>query len=731
MSQQPGGTPYLDFVPHEHGLYPDQGELQERAGLQVWGDQQPPAAPEIAILAEARSGASKALMYLGTRLAYEQRGARVLVLGRDLETMRANWAGRDDGIWAHTAPYCAAGAARTAPWYVGFVNRNSRLQFREFRDARQVPDATHALIDDADEMSVELWRGLRDKVLSRPPLPGEHPQAVRLVTVARLGGGGWPAMELRAAEGERVVMEFRGRGMPAKLRAPAAPREAIEPISLRDYIQMVEPRYRFHYHSELLIYFAQLALDREFDVGLVSVPPGYGKSWVVSAALPSCELYLRRQNQALVVAATDPLAANHTYRARLWFRAAGGVIAKDRDSRHRWGPIEGGQYEAVGRRSAILSLRGDMIVYDDPHGSLIEAGRRTEQQQAYQTWEELETRVQRFGHRPAVRLLMHQRLDRFDVLGRALDEEREKASGDRIVYLNLAAIKRRTYIDVPATVISLQELDSRQEGEALCEEIQSLEKLQRIEERGPVRFLTIYQGDPPLLGAGDMFSRGHLVELDEMPPLSAFQMIVRSWDLAASESKKADGTASILLGLLVEPIIVEKGKPVWWVVLHATNDRIEAPGVYAKIKAVAVGDGYGMPVLLPKDPGAGGKILWSVWSSQLAMEGFPVDLGDGGGQAGGKRMRAYPLSGAMDPGRDSGLETGSVAIVRQRRGKAKEDMDELTYQLDAFTGQDDEKAEKGLDLAGEASGPQKVHDDLVDALTQAFNYIARICGWSP
>lgn len=716
----PPGIPYLDHVPLEVELFHEQADLLEATGLEP---HLPPVA-ELAVFHEPRSGASRALMVLGVCIAAHQPGARVLVLGRDLETMRVNWAAREGGIWEFCHPYVVAGVARTAPWYVGFPAQDSRLVFRSFKDARQVPDATHVLIDDAESMSVETYRGLRDRVLSRPPLSGETAGAVRLITVARAGAGGWAGAELRAIEGERVIFEMTGRGMPASLREAPRQLEAGPRITLRDYIQRAEPNFRLHYHTEMLIWTAQLALDREVDQLWISMPPGYGKSWVISSAFPSCELYVRRQNNALVVASTDQLAAKHSTTARKWFRAAGGLISADQDSRYSWATVEGGGYEARGKGSALLSLRGDVIVFDDPFGSRIEAGRRAAQLTAWQTWEELETRVQRFGHLPAVRVLMHQRLDRLDVLGRALDEEREKASGERIAFLNLAAIKRRLLLDVPSSVVQLHDLDTREEGEPLCEEIHSLAKLKNLEERNPRRFRIIYGGDPPADGGGAVFSRGHLVELDEVPPMKAFSMLVRSWDLAASENKTADYTASVLLGRLLQPIEVPNGKPVHWVILDATNKRVGPRELFRHIGEVAEKDGFYVSVVVPQDPGAGGKVVFQLLVTQLSAAGISVQQGVVGSSEGGKLQRATPASGAMDPGEGSGLETGSVAIVRHRRGSH---LEELVDQLDAFTGKDADRKDQGLDPLAEQSA--ELHDDLVDAFTQAFNFIAAATGW--
>jgi phage terminase large subunit-like protein len=712
--QEPG-LPYHDHVPLVVQLYPDQAHLLKLAGF---GGEC--LAPELGILHQPRSGASRWLMIAAVRIAYEHPGARVLVLGRDLETMRQDWAQPESGIWKLVSPMVAAGVCRTAHWYVGFPLQDSRLTFRMQQHARQVPDATHLLIDDAEAVPAELYQHLRERVLSRPPLPTEGPNALRLVVVGRPGVG-WPAAELRAVEGQRVVVEMTGRGMDASLREPRALAAPAERLSLRETILRAEPRYRLLYPHEMMIWAGQLALDREIDVLLLSAPPGVGKSWIVSSGIPCAELRERPQNQGLVVCSTDKLAGKASKTAKRWLREVGGRIIRGADALYSWETVQGGGYEARGKGSALLGHRGDVIVYDDPFASPIEASRPSVQEVALAVWEMLETRVQRFGHLPAVRILMHQRLDSNDVLGRVLESEARQASGERIAFLNLQAIRRKLMLQVPSTVVALHETDDREDGEPLCEEILPARKLALLEERNPLRFRTLYQGDPPAGGGGDMFSRAHIVELERAPKFpDAYMLVVRSWDIGGSDKKESDPTASVLLGRLMEPLELENGKPVHWVVLDATCDQVRAVDLYDHIKAQADRDGMWVQLAIPEDPAAAGKIVYELFANQLAGAGVAVLKGS---TRGSKRMRAVGLAGAVNPG--PGLETGSLAVVR-RRGTA---IDELVDQLDAFTGVEGEAAQ-GLDPLAEI-GRRGVHDDLVDAITQGFNLISMATGWSP
>lgn len=715
--------PYLGHVPLQLAVYPEQADAMRLAGL----DSGTSPAAELALLHQERTGASRLLMILAVRLAYEHPGARVLVLGRDLETMRQDWAQPDSGIWKFCAPLIEANVAKTAAWFVGFPRQNSRLSFRTFANSGQVPDATHVLIDDVEAMPVELYRGLREQVLSRPPLPTESTTAVRLITVARAGAPGWPREELRPGAG-RTVFELTGRGMSKRLREARAASVPIETLSLRETILRAEPRYRLYYPHEMMVWAGQLALDREVDELWMSAPPGIGKSWIVSSGIPTTELRNYSANQVLLLASTDKLAGKASRTSKRWYKAVGGRLESE-GSTYSWRTAAGGGFEARGKGSALLGERGDVLIFDDPFASPIEASRQSAQEVALAIWTALEDRVQRFGHRDAVRILMHQRLDSNDVLGRVLEAEARNASNHRIAFLNLSAVKRKLRLQVPSTVWALHDADERVEGEALCEEMLPMKRLLALEERSPMRFRVLYQGDPPEGAGGDMFHKGHFVELHEAPPFpQAYMYTVRSWDLGGSDKKESDPTASVLFGRLVEPLEIPNGKPVHWVVLDATNEQVPSVGLYDHIKTQAERDGHFVVQVLPQDPGATGKVLFDLFANQLAYAGISVQRGVTGSVEGNKRARATPLAGAVNPG--PGRETGSVAVLQRRDGRGRHEViDLLVDQLAAFTGRDS-GASEGMDPLAQ-SAVRRTHDDLVDAASQGFNVVAGLTGWSP
>ena len=692
-------TAFVDYVPAEVTLYRDQANLIKAAGQPGASEC---AAVEIMAMAEPKSGASRALMMLGIMIAQSTPGARVLIVGRDLPTMRENWAGANDGFWTFCRPMVAAGQCSTHAWFVSFKAIDSRVHFKMPWHAQQIRDATHLLIDDAEDMDPELFHDLREQVLSRPPLPTERAGATRVVVVARRETTKWPAGF--ASQGSKFVLDLLGDDLPPELRQDRPKGPAREQLTLREAVTRAEPSYVWHYHNEVICWTLQLGLDREVDEIWMQAPPGYGKSWLTSSGMPMTELWNRPRSRALVVASTDPLAAKHSRISRRWYRALGGIVQRQQDSIYEWATLEHGTFVAVGKRSAILSERGDVIVFDDPFASSLEASKKSAQEQAWDIWDvELPRRVNKFGHQSAVRVLQHQRLDRQDVIGRAIDIERIGPSGSKIAFLNLQAIKRKSYLILPPTVYDLTSEDKREEGEALCEEIEPLAKLLKMEERNPPRFRATEQGDPTPAAEGDMFNRANLVELapDQVPPLKAYSCLVRSWDFAYSEKAEADATASTLWGRLIEPIPQPTGKAIEFVILHATNDRLAPQRMMAKINTTAAKDGHHVMVLLPDDPAAG-KALYNILSNQLAMAGFVVLKGS---TRGSKRVRATPLAGAMTPA--VGQETGAVAIVRVRGGS---DLELLTDQLDSFTGEDGRP------------------DDLVDTCSQAFNYLAGIGG---
>lgn len=184
--------------------------------------------------------------------------------------------------------------------------------------------------------------------------------------------------------------------------------------------------------------------------------------------------------------------------------------------------------------------------------------------------------------------------------------------------------------------------------------------------------------------AGKFFKRMQISVdgmLEQLPADVVFWC--RAWDIAATDETErgdADFTAGVLIG---------KRKNGRFVVADVINQRIKAGDVEKLIHITAIADknkyGATATIRIPQDPGAAGKIVASSYVKMLA--GFNVKVV---AVSGSKELRATPFAAQW--------QNGNVDILIAEWNEA------YFNQLESF--------------------PQSLHDDMVDASSDAFNECA-------
>lgn len=155
---------------------------------------------------------------------------------------------------------------------------------------------------------------------------------------------------------------------------------------------------------------------------------------------------------------------------------------------------------------------------------------------------------------------------------------------------------------------------------------------------------------------------------------------VRYWDCAATDSKKAadpDWTVGVLLG--------EKQGICY--VIDVQRFRKDPGGVEQAMKQTAQIDGVAVPICQEQEPGSSGKTVVST-RSRTIFKGFSYR---GIPSTGNKIVRAEPVSAAA--------HNGNIKLVQGSW------ISEFLAELEGF--------------------PERPHDDQVDALSGAFNYLNR------
>jgi predicted phage terminase large subunit-like protein len=267
--------------------------------------------------------------------------------------------------------------------------------------------------------------------------------------------------------------------------------------------------------------------------------------------------------------------------------------------------------------------------------------------------------------KPGARIILIQtRWHEDDLAGRLLEEMAAGADQWRIVSL-------------PA----LAEADDpmgREIGAPLWPEWEGTAALERKRIAvGEREWAALYQQRPrPTEGA--LFKVSAIAIIDAEPAGCKW---VRGWDLAATASvgtRSADYTAGVRLGRMPD------GR---FVIADVVRDRVDPAGVEQLVRATASRDGKGVRISIPQDPGGAGK----AWSRGLTsgLAGFDVHVSR---ESGDKATRAAAVA--------SQANVGNLLLVRGSWNRAT--LDELS------------------------GFPSASHDDVVDALSRAFNLLAAV-----
>lgn len=193
--------------------------------------------------------------------------------------------------------------------------------------------------------------------------------------------------------------------------------------------------------------------------------------------------------------------------------------------------------------------------------------------------------------------------------------------------------------------------------------------------------------------AGESFFRRSWVEIVDHGP-KVITGRVRAYDFAASEepshtssSRDPDYTAGCLMSRSPDGTLY---------IEHMRRYRKLTDGVLKDVIETGYKDGTDVPILIPKDPGAGGAAAHLFFVQHLSESGLSVKTAKVSGHS-GKLQRAQPFF-AM-------AEAGKVKIVRDSDDDRF--IENMLMELEYFTGGRNEK------------------NDQVDAIADAANFLMR------
>lgn len=398
----------------------------------------------------------------------------------------------------------------------------------------------------------------------------------------------------------------------------------------------------WNWHMQALCDHLQALVEGKFlELGLpnrllINVPPGSSKSLLTSVLLQAWEWGPagRPYTRYLSTAFNDVPVNRDTRKTRdlilsEWYQARWPEVELVRKAEASFSNARTGTRQGIAFGS-LTSQRGDRLIIDDPHSTETAESDADRLRTTRRFREGAQNRLND-QKRSAIIVIM-QRLHQDDVSG--IIEQ----VGMNYIHLRLPMefeVEKRC--ETPLGFVDPRS----EEGEILDpvrwppEEIAALKR-----DMTSYAWAGQYQ-QRPAPREGGLFKRSWF-DGKIIGAAPAGTVWVRHWDLAATQSEKADRTAGVKMGRTPD------GR---YVIAHVITTQQEGNEVRKLIRAIAEVDGKSCMVSLPQDPGQAGKVQKQDYAAFLA--GYNVRSER---EQGDKVQRAEPFSAQC--------EAGNVFLVR-------------------------------------------------------------------
>lgn len=451
-------------------------------------------------------------------------------------------------------------------------------------------------------------------------------------------------------------------------------------LSFREFVSLVNPRYRWFKHCEVLGDVLQRVADGEISRLMIFMPPRHGKSEETSRLFSAYFLWRYPERKVGLCSYSAGLAYTLSRAAKDFYLAGGGELRNDAKAVKQWETPQGGMFWAAGVGGEATGKGWHLGIIDDPLKNAEQSQSqviREKQKEWFQST--FSTREEPEG---GALIFILTRWNEDDLAGWQLMQElgKEEDETENWHIVNFPALAEAEAPEFPASCTV--EPDWRQPGEALCPERYNLKKLKRIcAQVGAYFWNALFQQRPrPLEGA--FFKAAWFKNIVGAVPADC--KFVRYWDKAGS-----DGRGDYTVGVLMARWLDEDGIPTFFIV-DVVRGQWEAIEREQKIRQTAMMDvsRYGedkVKIWMEQEGGSGGKE--SAQASKRRLAGYSVQVET---VTGDKAVRA-------DPFRTQASEM-NVKLVRGDWNVA------YVNELTAF--------------------PNGRNDDQVDASSGAFNKLA-------
>lgn len=226
---------------------------------------------------------------------------------------------------------------------------------------------------------------------------------------------------------------------------------------------------------------------------IINMPPGFGKSELLSWITPAWFLEKYPDKRVLLAMWGADIAATYGRRVRNTFvdhPLLETRLSEDSKANNRWHTQHGGGMTCVGVGGGVTGKRGDLLLVDDPYGNIADAFSETYRRGMEDWWDGT------FRNRAmpgATFVVLHHRLHPDDLTGFL-----SKKDGEKWEVIRLPALAEAN------------DPMGRKPGQSLWPEMWSREAIERVrlaESGGESRFRALFQQDPTGIVAGNLYSQ--------------------------------------------------------------------------------------------------------------------------------------------------------------------------------------------------------------------------------
>lgn len=387
------------------------------------------------------------------------------------------------------------------------------------------------------------------------------------------------------------------------------------PRDLLSFVRGVSPWYKadpFHqYLADIFNQVSQGVLRRV----ILSTPPQHGKSSLASQHYPAFHLTHHPDDDIILCSYTLDLAAEQSEHARqivsgeAFQRLYPHIrLRRDRKSVTRWKLDQHrGGLRAAGVGGGISGYPARLGIIDDPFKDWEDAQSQTMRERAWNWYNS--TFYSRIAEDGAI-IVIGTRWHEDDLIGRLIQRE-----ADEWLVIRLPALAEpQEERDANNRYLGLRtgEPDpiGRAAGEALSPSRYSREYLERVKEKSPRVFASLYQGVPRPT-EGNLIKRQWLQLISAAPSDADIRTRIRYWDNAGTSTGTGARTAGVKLALAKDGrIFVEHAIAGYW--NAGERKRVQ--------RQIAELDGRGTRIYIEQEPGSAG--VESVKAAITNLEGF-------------------------------------------------------------------------------------------------------------